>query len=250
MTVHQAAQAFDGAAGVYERARPGYPPAAVDVLVSALGAGEGAAVVDLAAGTGKLTRLLVPRGLRVVAVEPVAGMRAELARAVPGVPAAGGTAESLPVRTGAVDGVVVAQAFHWFDGRRALAEIRRVLRPGGVLALAWNVRDRTAAWVRRVGDLTDAHAPAMPRFRTGEWRRAFGGDSGFGPLQSARVPHVHEVDAPTMLGRIASISWIAGLPEGDRRRLLDEVRAVLDDLPERFPVPYHTELFWCRALPA
>ena len=140
--IHPTAQAgFTAAAEVYERARPGYPDEAVAWVAERLGIGPGRDVLDLAAGTGKLTRQLVPLGARIVAVEPIDAMRAELERAVPAVEALAGTAEAIPLADASVDAVTCAQAFHWFRPDEAAREIRRVLRPGGGLALLWNVRD-------------------------------------------------------------------------------------------------------------
>ncbi|HEX8802631.1 MAG TPA: class I SAM-dependent methyltransferase, partial [Acidimicrobiales bacterium] len=149
--VNPAALGFDANAGDYERGRPSYPAEAVALVVGRGGIGPGRRVLDLAAGTGKMTRLLLPTGADVVAVEPVAGMRAALERlaaASPGLEVLDGTAENLPLPDGSVDAVTVAQAFHWFDPPVALAEMRRVLRPGGHLFLVWNVRDREHDWVR------------------------------------------------------------------------------------------------------
>ena len=143
MPVHEVALGFDSTAAAYERGRPDYPPAAVEALVEALAIGPASTVVDLGAGTGKLTRLLVPTGARVVAVEPLAGMRAELATAVRGVEVLDGTAEAMPLGDGRADAVVAAQAFHWFADHQSLSEIHRVLRPGGGLGLVWNVRDQS-----------------------------------------------------------------------------------------------------------
>ena len=140
MRVARAPQHLAGyarSAAAYERGRPGYPPAAVDFLAARLRLGPGRTVVDLAAGTGKLTRPLLATGAQVVAVEPVAEMRAALPA---GARAVDGTAEAMPLSAGSADAVAVAQAFHWFDGDAALAEIHRVLRPGCSLALVWNRR--------------------------------------------------------------------------------------------------------------
>jgi len=129
---------FESVAEQYERARPEYADEAVDWAVEQLDLRPGARVLDLAAGTGKLTRQLVSRGLDVVAVEPGEEMRGVLARVLPGVEATAGTAEEIPLPDRSVDGVTVGQAFHWFDRERALAEVERVLRPGGGLALLGN----------------------------------------------------------------------------------------------------------------
>src|SRR6185503_12958613 len=166
--VHRlAAVGFDRAADAYERARPSYPDEAVALLVGALGIGPGRRVLDLAAGTGKLTRLLMPTGAGLVAVEPVAGMRARLLAAVPEVEVLDGTAEALPLPDGSVDAVVCAQAWHWFDSAAALAEVRRVLRPGparaaGGLAVVFNIRDESVAWVRELTGVTEFSTTRRP----------------------------------------------------------------------------------------
>ena len=213
-----------------------------------LGIGAASTVVDLAAGTGKLTRSLVGTGARLVAVEPSDGMREQLAAAVPGVEVLDGTAESIPLGAGTVDAVVVGQAFHWFDGDRAVAEIHRVLRPGGGLGMAWNMRDRTVDWVERLAELTESYRQDVPTYRDGRWREAFDRTELFTPLEHAVFPYEHEVDAPTMVERMASISWIASLAADQRSALLRRIEAVFDGMPERFPVPYHTDVWWCRAV--
>lgn len=212
-----------------------------------LGIRPGRTVVDVAAGTGKLTRLLVPAGAAVVAVEPSEAMRAQLARAVPGVAVFDGTAESLPLDSGSADAIVAGQAFHWFDGERALREIHRVLRRGGGLGMLWNVRDRTVEWTARLADLTEPYRKGGPKYRDDAWRTAFEATTLFTPLEFRSFPFEHEVDADTMVERMASISWIAVLPEGERLPLLSRVRALFDGMPQRFPVPYHTDVWWCRA---
>ncbi len=131
MSVHPTARGFELAAEVYERARPDYPDNALDFIVESLGLSSGDRVVDLGAGTGKFARQLVAHGLRVTAVEPVREMRAILEAVVPQATAVEGTAEAIPLEDETADGVTAAQAFHWFERRRALPEIYRVLRRGG-----------------------------------------------------------------------------------------------------------------------
>jgi ubiquinone/menaquinone biosynthesis C-methylase UbiE len=152
-TVHHAAEAFDRASDEYERGRPSYPAEAVAQLVEALRIGPGRTVLDLAAGTGKLTRLLAGTGARIVAVEPAAGMRRRLEDDLPTVVALAGTAEAIPLGNGTVDAVTVAQAFHWFDGEAAIAEIHRVLVPGGRLGLVWNGRDLRDPFQTRLSEI-------------------------------------------------------------------------------------------------
>jgi len=168
-----AAAGFSAAAEAYERARPGYPDEAVAWVADRLGIGPGRDVLDLAAGTGKLTRQLVPFGARIVAVEPLDAMRAELERAVPEADALAGTAEAIPLADGSVDAVMCAQAFHWFRPDEAVREIRRVLRVGGGLALLWNGRDLDDRKHALVDELL---APHRSEFPAGEehWRAVLG----------------------------------------------------------------------------
>jgi SAM-dependent methyltransferase len=254
LTIHRAAAAgFATAAEAYERGRPGYPPEAIELLVRELGIETGRHVLDLAAGTGKLTRLLVPTGASLVAVEPVPEMRAGLEAAVPGIRALGGTAEAIPLRDGSVDAVVVGQAFHWFDGERALPEIRRVLRPGGGLGLIWQNRDASVGWVARLDELIDRMATSEPRFRTREWERAFERTHLFEPLHEATFSYIQR-GAPAMIeDRVASISYIAAASAEDRAALLADVRALLATHPTTsgaatIELPYVTSVFWTRAV--
>jgi SAM-dependent methyltransferase len=157
--VHRvAATGFAISAEAYESGRPGYPPGALEPLALS----DDLVVLDLAAGSGKLTRLLAASGAEVIAVEPVAEMRALLP---PGVQALDGTAERIPVRDAAVDLVTVAQAFHWFDGDAALAEIHRVLRAGARLALLWNRRVEDAPINRAIDELVDPYRQDTPTHR-------------------------------------------------------------------------------------
>src|SRR5215469_869003 len=149
--VHEvAARGFGTQAATYDRVRPSYPPDAIGWLTQALRIGPGHRVVDLAAGTGKLTALLAGAGADFVAVEPVTAMRDVLRVRLPGVAAVAGVAESLPFASGSIDAVTVAQAFHWFDAARAMAELARVIRVGGRLAVIWNSREPGVDWVDQI----------------------------------------------------------------------------------------------------
>jgi SAM-dependent methyltransferase len=252
MGVHEEARRGFGttrAVAAYERGRPGYPAEAVAELVRALGIAPGATVLDLAAGSGKLTRQLLPAGARLLAVEPSAAMRERLAAAAPGVPVLAGTAEAIPVPDGALDAVTVGQAFHWFDGPRAVAELRRVLRPGGRVGLLWNVRDESVPWMARVTAIIDRHAGDTPRYRDGRWRAAFDTAAGFTPLQERRFPHHHQLERAALGDRFASISFVANLPDATRARVLAEIEQVVEAEPSlagpgTVAVPYRTDLFW------
>lgn len=244
-----AARGFERAAEAYERGRPTYPAEAVEHLVRVLDLGPGRRVLDLAAGTGKLTAALVPSGAEIVAVEPVAAMRARLAEVVPGADVREGTAEAIPLPAASVDAVVVGQAFHWFDGERALGEIRRVLRPGGGLGLIWQSRDPQRPWQHHLEVLIDRLATTEPRFRTGAWRRAFERSTGFERLEEAIFRNVQRGGREMVVDRVASISYVAAAPPEAREHVLDDVRALLVNDPETsgrelIELPYVTRVYW------
>jgi SAM-dependent methyltransferase len=255
------AATFGGVAADYERGRPGYPPAAIEALARELGLDRDSVVLDLAAGTGKLTRDLVPRFGRVVAVEPLDGMRAQLGRALAGVEAIVGTAEEIPLADASVDAVVVAQAFHWFDGDRALAEIARVLRRRGGLGLLWN----SSPWELREGppwfaaldealERSRADLSTLRRHSSGVWRRAFACEGRFEPLAEAGFANEQRLGRRDFIAALASRSYVAALAEADRDELLAEVEAMLDrdDAPiesGRVVLPMTTAVYWTRLRP-
>jgi SAM-dependent methyltransferase len=244
-----AVEGFTKGTDAYERARPSYPPEVVSFVVRELGIGPASTVVDLAAGTGKLTRLLVPTGARIIAVEPVAAMRVKLTEVVPGVEVRDGTAEALPLADASVDSVTVAQAFHWFRPGEALGEIRRVLKPGGGLALLWNSRDASVPWVARLNEAIRWNKGQVPAYDSGaeDWAALVAGVGGFTPLQLTSFQHEQEMDLALLLDRVSSTSYIAALPDDARAQVLDEVRDVVAEagLAERFALPHRTDLYWC-----
>jgi SAM-dependent methyltransferase len=216
-----AASGFARGAADYEAGRPGYPAAAVDWLAERLELREGRIVVDLAAGTGKLTRLLAPTGARVVAVEPLAEMRALIA---PPAEVVEGAAVALPLPDGSADAVTVAQAFHWFDADAALVEIRRVLRPGGRLGLIWNRRSDDDPVNRAIEELLEPHRADTPSHRDRPWRPAFERSGGFGAPEERSFDNPQRLDAGELAQRIASISFVASLPETERDRVVAAAR--------------------------
>jgi len=242
---------FEAAVERYERGRPSYPHDAVSFLVRAVGIGPGRDVVELGAGTGKFTELIAATGARIVAVEPVAGMREALTRACPTVEVVDGTAEQIPLPGASADAVVVAQAFHWFTGELALPEIDRVLRPQGALGLIWNIRDEASDWSERLTKIFDRFSgEGDPRYHRMRWREAFEATDRFGPLHHQVAYHVHEVTPDEFLDRVLSVSYVASAPEADRERVVAEVTELLESDPElrgrdRIVMPYRTDVFWC-----
>jgi SAM-dependent methyltransferase len=169
----------------------------------------------------------------------------------PWVRVVGGTAEAIPVRDGSLDAVTVGQAFHWFDGSRAVAELHRVLRPGGRLGLIWNVRDESQPSVAAITAILDRHAGDAPRYRDGRWRAAFAAARGFTPLSEQTFHHLHHLDRAAVLDRFASISFIAALPAADRAGVLAEIDQVIAADPslagqDPIGLPYRTDLYWCE----
>jgi len=230
---------FAGVAAQYERARPGYPEAAVVWLAERLRIEPGRDVLDLGAGTGKLTRQLVRLGARVVAVEPLEEMRAELERSVPGVDSLAATAEAIPLANGSVDAVTCGSAFHWFDAGAALREMHRVLRRDGGVGLVWNTRDESDPLQQEISalikdDLSDDRAAA----RDVVLRSGLFGDQGY-----MTCPHEQWLSLPDLVDRVASTSFVASLQEDERGRLLDRIRALVVDVSEPIRFAYVTEAF-------
>jgi SAM-dependent methyltransferase len=217
-----AAAGFGRAAESYEAARPSYPSDAVAWLAESLHLRPSRTVVELGAGTGKLTRLLTPTGARVVAVEPVEEMRRLLAR-VAGAEAVEGTAEAIPLPDASADAAAVAQAFHWFRPD-ALPEIHRVLRPASPLAVVWNRFDSTDPLTAAFADVIDRHRGHRPFDKRPLSRDALESSRRFAALERRTFANAQELDPDGLVQRAASESSIATLPDERRRAALDEVR--------------------------
>lgn len=238
------AASFGMAAREYERGRPGYPEAALDWLLPT----DARDVVDLGAGTGKLTRPLDHRNLAVVAVEPSEAMRAELMRALPGVPALAGTAEHIPLPDDSADAVLVAQAWHWVDQRLAVPEVVRVLRPGGRLGLIWNFRDESVEWVALLGRSMRSLADDPTSVSA-----ALG--ASFGPVERLTVPWRHRTSPDGLRDLVASRSYVITAPPAQRSRVLREVDLLLSAHPDlagrnEFDLPYLTQCLRATAATA
>jgi ubiquinone/menaquinone biosynthesis C-methylase UbiE len=243
-----AARGFQAGAAAYEHARPGYPDEAVAVLRDEVGIGQGSLVLDLAAGTGKLTRRLLELGASVLAVEPVAAMRAQLEAVLPGVRAIDGTAEEIPASDASVDVVAVAQAFHWFDAPVALAEVARVLRPGGRLALLWNERDERTPWVAEMSRLIRWHERTVSRYQHVDWAAVVAASGRFGPLAERTVDWDQSMTRELLAERVRSISYIATMPTPAREKLAADVVELVRRMPDPFPLPYICRVQWATLI--
>jgi SAM-dependent methyltransferase len=250
--VHRsAAVGFERAADVYERGRPDFPAEAVAFMAERLGLGPATTLVELGPGTGKLTRLLAPSGARIVGIEPVAAMREELLANVPGIEAIDAVAEDLPLEDRSGDAAIAAQAFHWFDGDRALVELARVLRDDGGLALVWNVRDEDVTWVRAISDLIEPFRGDTPSHRATRWMGAFDRTDAFTPPVRASFGYDHHTTPDRVVDRVLSISFVAALPDDERLGVADGVRLLLASDPataarEEIVFPYRTDVWICR----
>ncbi len=245
-----AAVGFDRAAAEYERARPGYPPGVIDVLVQRCGLGPMVRVCDLAAGTGKLTSALVATGADVVAVEPVAGMRAVFEAVLPGVEILIGTAEAMPFDDASLDIVTCAQAAHWFDLPAFLAEAKRVIRPGGWLGLVWNERDETVPWMFDFAELLVEHGGGRPYTPGRDWPAEMAA-GGWSAAETHRFDNPQEVPPAAIVERAASTSYIAALPDDRRAVALAAVADLIATHPATagrslIDFPHRTELYLAR----
>lgn len=238
-----AARGFSSAADVYERARPGYAREAVAWLCERMGIGPGRTVLDLAAGTGKLTRDLVPSGATVIAVEPLDEMRVYLERALPQVESLSGTAEQIPLEDGSVDAVVCGQAFHWFDPDCALPEIHRVIRPGGALALVYNSRDLHDSVQKRLDDLLDPYRGEVSRQWTHAHDEVLAKTTLFGPVEHRAWRSEQPVSLDGLCEAAASRSYVASLEPDERARLLEQIRAAFADEPLPILLRYDVDVF-------
>jgi SAM-dependent methyltransferase len=241
----------EGWAEDYERGRPGWPRKAVEVP----GLPATATVVDLGAGTGKLTRVLVGQFDHVVAVEPADAMRRLLVTLCPQAEARAGNGQAIPLPDGSVDAVFAAEAFHWFDDDRSLREMARVLRAGGALVLMWNLA--AGPWEPSIAAVEERLRERLPegaidydpfdldgpRRGDGEWRGSFGA-AGFGALRVARVPNPQTLDRDGLVAFFASMGWIADLADAERVPLLADMRSRLS--AREYRRPWETHAYWTR----
>ncbi len=250
--VHHAARSgFSRASSAYVSGRPGYPEEIDGWLRDALSLCLGKLAVDLGAGTGKFTAHLVRTGADVTAVEPVQAMLDELRHSYPSVCAKEGSATRIPLGDKSADAVFCAQAFHWFASTGTLDEIRRVLKPGGILGLIWNIRDETRDWVAALSRIMVPYQEGTPRFHEGQWRSVFPAE-GFEELQERTFQHAHRGHFEiVVVDRIMSVSFIAALSPSKREDVERQIRGLVGSCPDlsdetevRFP--YRTLVAWAE----
>jgi SAM-dependent methyltransferase len=237
--VHPLAARFVEVTGPYERGRPEYAAEVIHTIAAELRIPPGARVLDLAAGTGKLTRALLDTGLDVTAVEPQAELRQVLAASVGSERVRRGLAEAIPLADASVAAVTVAEGFHWFDQVLALTEIRRVLRPGGGLAVLSSVPDWSgASWAHEVGTLLAGLRPRHPQFDDPGWQDAVLKVGGWMAPRELRLTTMQPASPERILNYLASISWIAALPVDRRAETLARVGAILSagETPDELPI--------------
>jgi ubiquinone/menaquinone biosynthesis C-methylase UbiE len=242
MPLHPLAESFAAVAAAYERGRPDYPAAVICALAEGLGLARDARVLDLAAGTGKLTRALWGAGLDVVAVEPQGALREALVVAVGAKGVFEGLAEDIPLADGSVDAVTVADAFHWFDHGPALAEIARVLRPGGGLAVLTTLADWSgASWADELGSMLAAMRPQHPFFDGRPWQDSVR-EGGWAEPREIQVTASQPTSPERLRDHVESFSWVAALPSHERAELLTQVEAIVRDGETPRELPFHVTI--------
>jgi SAM-dependent methyltransferase len=244
-TKAERARSFAAVASEYERGRPEYPRAAIEWLLG----GVPLDVLDLGAGTGKLTAGLLEAGHRVIAVEPLTEMREILAARLPEAHVLAGTAEQLPLADASVDAVVVGAAFHWFDQQPALAEIARVLRPPGVLGLLGNGFDTATAWVARVREILGPPAIERP----GHWPSEAVLHERFADVDEREFPHAQRIDRAGLRDLASSRSTLATMRDAERASILARLDRLWEQEPElaerqKAELPWLTRVRRCRRM--
>jgi SAM-dependent methyltransferase len=241
----QRARSFGRVAAEYERGRPGYPPEAIEWLLGA----RPLEVLDLGAGTGKLTRALLDADHRVTAVEPLDEMRAILSSQLPAARTLAGSAEHLPLTDASVDAVAVGSAFHWFDESAALAEIARVLRPRGVLGLLGNAFEVSSPWVARVREILGPPAIERP----GHWPSVMDLGERFAEIEDREFPHEQRIDRAGLRDLASSRSGLALMEDDERAFVLAGLDRLWEQEPELFGrkdvlLPWRARVRRCRGL--
>ncbi|WP_225773923.1 class I SAM-dependent methyltransferase [Pseudomonas sp. Marseille-Q5115] len=239
---------FSLVSDTYDQGRPGYPPEIKKWLTAEMEIKNQTAVLDLGAGTGKFTRLLVDLHANVTAVEPEPSMAERFHKTLPGITLLSGTADEIPLPSQSMNAVVCAQSFHLFASEQSMREIHRVLKPGGHLGLFWNVRDASVGWVHELAEIVNEFAGDHPRYYDNKWREPLnnGIRHGYAPLKEATWKHLHTGSPEDVIvRRIKSISFIAAAPEPQKTQIMERVRKLIAEHPElagkaEISVPYET----------
>jgi SAM-dependent methyltransferase len=230
----------------YQKARPDYPADAVSFLVESLGIDDDAHVLDLGAGTGIFTGQLLPFCAQITAVEPTPGMREILSQRLPTVKVLNGRDVAIPLDDAAVDCVVVAQAFHWFDAPVALEEIHRVLVEGGRLGVLWNERDESVPWVADLGEAM--RWPIHQPYKVGQDFTPVLSSGPFVNIERRKFSHRQVLDHDGLRQRVLTTSYIAVMDPGEQDTVMREVKKVMDQLPETIELPYVTDVYRATAI--
>lgn len=250
--IHQAARSgYSNAADLYVKGRPDYPAEVNQWLRDDLAVGAGTKVLELGAGTGKFTRYIAETGADLIALEPLAAMRETMQKILPDIEIIAGQAEDIPLDEASQDVVICAQAFHWFANDRTMAEIARVLKPGGRLGLIWNRRDQRTDWVAALTDIMHPYVGDAPRHDHGDWKNVFPAP-GFTPLVTKDIPHGHTGSAQSVIiNRIMSVSFIASQPLDEQVKVEQAIRDLIDATPSlagqsEVTFPYMTQTHMCQ----
>lgn len=247
------ASGFETAASDYESNRPTYPVEAVRFISERARLAPGRTVLDIGAGTGKLTRVLKGYGARVIALDHARGMLLKLRTILPDVPAVLGSAEALPFPADSMNLVTVAQAFHWFSPREALSEMARVLVPYGELALLWNIRDTRMDWVADLERLLKPHRGDSPEWMEENWASVIDSSEHFSPCERWEWPWVRRIGLAEIIGSVKSRSYVALLAKQGQSQLISEVEVVLQrhglDSDGVLTLPYTTVLYAAKKAP-
>lgn len=237
----------------YESGRPTYPEESINFIYSLINAGPHKRILDLGAGTGKFTKHLIETDAQLVAVEPVADMRKKFTEKVPNIQILEGSAESIPLPSKTIDAVIVAQAFHWFDGQAALEEIHRVLNERGFLILIWNKMDENYLWIRKLSEIISEMHTSEPTYKSGAWQQAFKESKLFSPLSHRNFLNLQEANKQIILDRVGSISYISKLQKSEYLKVMKAAESLIDsDFPKNnkgiIEMPYNTDVFWTKSL--
>ncbi len=247
MALHPLAQRFASVAGEYERGRPDYAPAVVGALAAELGISPGATVLDLAAGTGKLSRMLLQCGFDVVAVEPLDALRALLGERIGAERVREGVAEQIPLADASAAAVTVADAFHWFDRAAAVREIARVIVPGGGLSVLSMVPDWTgASWAHELGTLVADTRPQHPHFDGPPWQDAIRAADGWDEPWEVRVTTDQPTEPERIIDHLSSMSWIAAMPDAERAEMVSRIRELVTSGQTPAVMPVHAVIGLAR----